>query len=292
MTATGGGDDRGVETVLRRAAAFLQRAGIPDARLEAELLLGWCLGVDRGGLVARRRQPVADGPGAEFADALARRAGREPLQHITGAQEFHGLAFRVDRRVLIPRPETEGVVDAVLELAPPRGTVADLGTGSGCIAITVAVKRPDLRVCALDIDADALDVARHNAARHAVGDRIDFVPGTMASPPADWLGAVDVVASNPPYVSDAEWRDLQPEVRDHEPRVALVPGRTGLEAYRAMAPAVFALLRVGGVTVVELGHDSEVGAREAFAGAGFVDLAVQDDLAGIPRVLTARKEAS
>jgi release factor glutamine methyltransferase len=246
------------------------------------------LDTDRGGLWIRRPQPL-DPPCLErYERSIARRERREPVQHVLGFQEFHGLAIRVDARALVPRPETEGLVDAVLECAPPGADVADLGTGTGCLAIALAVRRPDLSVRALDRSADALALARENLALHGLSRRIELVRGDLAHPPAAWLGRLDVVVSNPPYVGLEAWRGLAPEVRDYEPREALVPGPTGYEAYAALAPAAAALLRPGGRLVAELGYGQDHRVREIVEGAGFGDVRIRDDLNGIPRVLVAR----
>jgi release factor glutamine methyltransferase len=272
------------------AAERLARAAVPEPRREAELLLGHLIGKDRGGVVARRPDPLDASLAARFEGLVRRREDREPLQYLTGEQEFLGLAFRVDSRVLVPRPETEGVVAAAIGLGLREGArVADLGTGSGCIAVALAVARPDLRVHALDVSRDALLVAKGNAERHGAGARIAFELADLASPPAAWLGVMDAVLSNPPYVAEDEWAGLSPEVRDYEPRVALVPGPTGLEAYGAVAASAFRLLRAGGRLVVELGFKRELGARDAVARAGLGDVEVLPDLRGIPRVLVASK---
>ncbi len=276
---------------LDAAAKRLARAAVPDPRRDAEFLMGFVLGRDRGGVVARRPDPLGEDDAGRFEELVGRRETREPFQYLTGEQEFMGLALRVDARVLVPRPETEGVVNAALGLDLPSGaSVADLGTGSGCIAIALAVARPDLRLHALDLSEDALGVARDNAKRHRVSDRIAFTHADLAAPPADWEGRMDAVLSNPPYVAEEEWAGLEPEVRVHEPRLALVPGPTGLEAYDRVALSAIRLLRTGGHLVVELGFKREAGAREAAARAGLAHLETLPDLRGIPRVLVARKD--
>ena len=276
--------------LLREATARLRGAGVSEPRAEAELLLGWALGVGRAGLIARTRDAVPGDVMDRFEALLARRCAREPFQHLTRRQEFRGLPFQVGPQVLIPRPETEDVVQAVLDLGlPPDARVADLGTGSGCIAITLAVERPAWSLAALDVSAPALALARRNADCLGVADRIEFRLGTMTVPADAWAERFDAVVSNPPYVAESAFASLEPEVRDHEPKIALVPGPTGVEMYRALAPAAFRMLRPGGALVVELGHDCEDGAREACAAAGFEIVEVRPDLQGIPRVLVARR---
>jgi len=238
----------------------------------------------------RRDEQLEHDQAARFAEWVGRRAGREPAQHITGSQEFYGLAFRVGPEVLVPRPETEGLIDATLALAlDPRAAVADLGTGSGCLAITLARRRPGLRLCALERSPEALSLARANAARHRVEERIEFRQGDFGQPPPDWLGHIDLVLSNPPYVAEGEWARLQPEVRDHEPREALVAGASGLEAYEALAPAAALLLRPEGHCVIELGFGQADRVRALFVAAGLRTVEIRPDLNRIPRVLIAQK---
>ncbi len=278
-----------VGAVADEAAARLERAGVPAARHDAERLLAHLLGTDRGGVVARRPDPLEPALARRFRELVERRARREPLQHLTRRCEFYGLELAVDRRALVPRPETEGLVDAVLAAAPPDGArVADLGTGGGCIAIALAATRSDLALVAVDRSEDALSLARANLREQGLDDRIELHAGDFARLPRAWDGTFDVVVSNPPYVSEAEWRRTAPEVREHDPRDALVPGPTGLEAYRALAPAARRLLRPGGLLVLELGFGQEPDVRLLVERAGFDSLAVHPDLRGVPRVLTGR----
>lgn len=275
---------------LSRATQRLRRAGTPDARLEAELLMARVLDTDRGGVLARRDDKLETDQAERFERWVERRERREPFQHIVGVQEFHGLEFRVDRRVLVPRPETEGLVDAVLDLdLPNKAKVADLGTGSGCIAVTLAVKRRDLELYALDRSADALEVAQENAFRHEVDERIEFVRGELELPPEDWRERMDAVVSNPPYVSADDWQGLAPEVRDYDPREALVSGPTGLEAYGPLVRSAAELLRPEGSLVLELGWGQADRVRELVGEAGFRITEVRPDLRSIPRVLVAEK---
>lgn len=278
-----------VAELLDAAERRLASAGVPDPRLDAEWMLADVLATDRGALLFRRRE-VPDGTAAaRFEGVVTRRQEREPLQHILGSQEFRGLTIEVDGRALIPRPETEGVVQAVLDLGVPSGAeVADLGTGTGCIAIALAVERPDLLVRALDASLAALEVAGRNVRRHGLAGRIDLVHGDLACPPEEWRGMLHAVVSNPPYVPAADWSTLEPEVRDHDPRSALVPGPTGLEAYRALAPAAKRLLRPGGALVLELGYGQAGAVSGIVADAGFERIAVAADLRGVQRVLSAR----
>lgn len=277
---------------LTSAEDRLRRAGVPDPELDAELLLAHVLGTDRAGILTRARDPLGSELARRYEELVQRRERRQPLQYLTGTQEFYGLEFAVDPRVLIPRPETEGLVEAVLRLKPAEGArVVDLGTGSGCIAVTLAVECPQVRLFAVDRSPAALDVARANALRHGVEQRIEFSTGDLGRVPAVWRGRMDIVASNPPYVTEEEWSTLQPEVRDHEPRDALVSGRSGLEAYRRLAPAAFDMLRPEGRLVVELGYGQVSRVEALLRAAGFTGVESFPDLRGIQRLLVARREA-
>lgn len=279
-----------VATILEEAARRLREAGVPDPRREAASILAFVLGTDRGGVVARKPDSVATGSAARFAELIALRALRTPLQHLEGRAEFRGLEFEVNADVLIPRPETEELVQAVLDAGLPEAArVADLGTGSGCIAIALAVRRPAWRLHAVDLSAAALRVAKRNAAKHGVAERVAFVECDFATVPDDGRGLYDAVVSNPPYIPDEEWRVLEPEVRDHEPKGALVPGPMGNEAYAALVRAAAIMLRPGGLLALELGWKSSDAVRSMVASSGFNDIGVQPDLQGIPRVLTARR---
>jgi len=279
-----------VATVLEEATRRLREAGVPDPRREAAFLLAFVLDTDRGGVVARKPDPVEPGAAARFAELIAARALRVPLQHLEGRAEFRGLEFEVSGDVLIPRPETEDLVQAVLDAGlPETARVADLGTGSGCIAVALAVERPAWRLVAVDLSAAALRVAARNAVRHRVADRVAFVDADFAAPEAAWHGAFDAVVSNPPYIPENEWRGLEPEVRDHEPKGALVPGPTGNEAYEVIVRAAAVMLRPKGLLALELGWKSEEAVRAMFVSRAFTDTAVRPDIQGIPRVLTARR---
>jgi release factor glutamine methyltransferase len=277
-----------IATVLEAAAARLERAGVPEPRLNAELLLADLLSSDRGGLLVRKREELDAEAAGRFEERIRRREKREPLQHITGFQEFRGLDFEVDGRVLVPRPESELLVDAALALdLPEDARVADLGTGSGCLAVSLASARGSFRLHALDSSRAALTLARSNARRHGVEGRIDFRHAAMNEPPDEWLGSMDLVIANPPYVSEEEWAGLEPEVREHDPREALVAGPTGLEGYRELLPAARGLLRGNGFIVIELGFDQAGDVEKIARAEGFRRIGFEDDFRKIPRVLTA-----
>ena len=221
---------------------------------------------------------------------IERRQNREPAQHITGVQEFYGLTFKVDSRVLVPRPETEGLVDAVLGLdLPRRARVVDLGTGSGCIAAALAVNRRDLEIYAVDSSNDALDVARENARIHGLEDQVEFVQTDFRHTPAGWQERMHVVVSNPPYVAGDDLSTLEPEVRRFDPIEALVPGPTGYEAYPPLIDTAFDILRPEGMLVVELGQGQAERVSEMVTATGFRVRHVHPDLRQIPRTLVAEK---
>jgi release factor glutamine methyltransferase len=280
-----------VGDALRLAVRRLADAGVPEPPLDAELLLRHVLRWDRATLLAAEATGLAADQEARFFSLVEEREGRRPLQHLTGTQAFYGREFVVTPDVLIPRPETEVLVEAALALLPAAGSavVVDIGTGSGCIALTLAGERPAAELHALDISPEALEVARDNARRLGLESRVRFYQGDLALPLRDMVRLVDLVVSNPPYVAEAEWAGLQPEVRDHEPRLALVPVPDAPRMYRRLAGGARRLLRPGGTLVLEVGHGlaeevSAVCEREGYR----VDRVVPD-LQGIPRVVVARR---
>ncbi len=279
--------------LLERGASELLEAGVPEARFEAELLLRHALGCSREALFARLHEPAAAEAAGHYFHLLERRRGRVPIQHILGTQEFHGLSFRVTPSVLIPRPETEGVVDEALAELSARSKsgprIADVGCGSGCIAIAIARERPDAAILAIDASPAALAVARENAAAHGVEARITFLHGDLLDPLLERGERLDLVVSNPPYVVDSEIPELAPEVKEHEPRMALSGGADGLATIARLLEGVGAVLDPGGVVVMEIGIDQNRQVAERVISAGLDLLRIASDLAGIPRVVVARK---
>jgi release factor glutamine methyltransferase len=271
---------RPVRAALDEGRGRLERAGLPDPLREAEILLAAVLGVARASLHV---DPPAPAPAdlARYAALLARRERREPAAYLLGRCEFLSREFLVTPAVLVPRPETEHLVEAALAEIPRDGAAlaVDVGTGSGCIAVSVAAERPGARVVALDRSAAALAVAGENARRHGVADRVLLFRG-------DLLGAVrgpvDLVLSNPPYVGTGETVD--PEVL-HEPREAVFAGPDGLEAYRALAPAAARVLRPGGLLLVETPGARIEEIAAILRAAGLAPRPPLPDLAGRPRVL-------
>jgi len=279
--------------LLERGASELREAGVPEARFEAELLLRHALGCSREALYTRLHEPAGAEAAGHYFHLLERRRGRVPIQHILGTQEFYGLSFRVTPSVLIPRPETEGVVDealAELSLRPSRAPrIADVGCGSGCIAIAIARERPEATFLAIDASPSALAVARENAAAHGVEERITFLHGDLLDPLVQRGERLDLVVSNPPYVVDAEIPELAPEVKEHEPRMALSGGADGLATIARLIEGVGAVLDPGGIVVMEIGKNQDQKVAERVRTAGLDFLRIASDLAGIPRVVVARK---
>jgi release factor glutamine methyltransferase len=279
--------------LLERGASELRQAGVPEARFEAELLLRHALGCSREALFARLHEPAGTEAAGHYFHLVERRRGRVPIQHILGTQEFYGLSFRVTPAVLIPRAETEGVVDEALAELSSRSAsapaIADVGCGSGCIAIAIARERPEARLLATDASPAALAVARENAFAHAVEERITFLHGDLLDPLVERGEKLDLVVSNPPYVVDAEIFDLAPEVKEHEPRMALAGGADGLATITRLLQGVGAVLTGAGVVVMEIGKGQDREVAERVHAAGLDLVRIVPDLAGIPRVVIARK---
>ncbi len=283
------------ETINTASERFTE-AGITNSRLDAELLLCHTLGKDRAWLLAHMQEAVDEQHRALFEQAVDRRALREPLQYILGKQEFWGLDFLVTRDVLIPRPETELIIETALTLVPnkdARLTILDLCTGSGCIAVSLAKELASARFFASDKSEKALDVARENARRHGTTDRIRFLEGDLFGPlkELDLGGRVDIMVSNPPYVPSEEFSTLQPEVRDHEPRMALLAGQNGTELHQRIIDEAPEFLRSEGALIMEMGMGQAEALVHMMREHGTFDKPdVLKDLAGIERVIVARKK--
>ena len=280
-----------MKSLLLEGSKILKAAGVTTESLDAELLMTHVLGVDRAYLHAHRASAVRDGDAARFKKLIARRAAREPLQYITGVQEFWSLPFQVSPAVLIPRPESELLIEVLLCLnRRDDPCVLDIGTGSGCLAVAAAHEIPGALVHATDISEGALAIARHNAAANDVGGRVAFYKGDLFDPlqGLGMRGRVDFILSNPPYVGAVEIDGLQPEVKDHEPRGALVPGSDSLAVHGRLARESRPFLRPGGFLIVELGQGQAGPARDLYARSPGLEVAeVRLDLAGIERVLIA-----
>lgn len=278
---------------VTRARSTLLTAGIdPDeASLDARLLAASALGWDITRLLTEFSVAPPPGFASRYQDLIARRAAREPMAYIIGRQEFWGLAFEVTPAVLIPRPETELLVEAVCARMPVDATftVADVGTGSGCVAIALATERPGARVIAVDISPAALAMADRNVRTHGLADRIQLVQSDVLAGAA---GSFDVIVSNPPYVAGRDEAHLQPEVGRHEPHAALFGGEDGLDVIRTLVAQAGRHLVPRGWLVFEFGFGQEGAVRTIVAEAPDLQLdAVLPDLQGIPRVVVARRAA-
>jgi release factor glutamine methyltransferase len=283
-------------TAVSVAAARLESAGIPpeDSRREAVLLARFVLGWDAAAWLTHQRIPQPSGFQESFDRLIGRRLSREPLAYLIGEREFYGRSFLVTRDVLVPRPETEFVVDEALGLARTRqetgtgrgsgGVIVDIGTGSGCIAVTLALELPGARLVATDTSEGALGVARENARRHGVADRVEFRQGPFL---AGFSGPVDLVVSNPPYVPDSDRASLAPEVARFEPAAALFAGPDGLDVIRELVPRAAAALRPGGALVMEIGFGQATDVQRLVQDTGLREVRFVLDLQGIPRVITA-----
>jgi release factor glutamine methyltransferase len=264
---------------------------IDEAGITAEVLLRHALDLSRTELHRAWDRPVEAGAWARYQDLLAERARGRPVAYITGHREFMGLDFLVDERVLIPRPETEALVETVLDILRGRASpvVADIGTGSGAIAVSVAVLRPDAGVLATDLSADALEVARANAARHGIGDRIRFLDGDLLDPLIGAGHRVDVIVSNPPYVPLETAAALPREIRDFEPALAVVAPGAVETVYARLAEAAPRVLRAGGWLVVEAAAGQAPRVVELLKRMGLYEPAqLRQDGLGWDRVVAAR----
>src|SRR5712692_6434783 len=299
-----------VRTTLKNGLAQLREAHVPSFTLAVELLLLHTLGRDRTWLYAHPEAEISAADAQRFFALLARRAAGEPTQHLTGKQEFWGLEFEVTPDVLIPRPETEHVIEVALDRLAVRQAcrgrsantngsellIADVGTGSGCIAIALAKELPAALLYATDISPAALAVARRNAARHKVCDRIQFhqcdLLGSFLRPSSVTSHQsllFDLVVSNPPYVGRNEKQRLQREVREHEPELALYAGEHGNGLYEPLIRQAAERLKPGGILVLELGYNSLPAVRPLLENPAWRNVDVTKDLAGIPRVLAAEQ---
>ena len=301
----------GVRAALKQGIARLRAASVPSATLAAELLLMHALGRDRAWLYINPEHLLAPEDSERYFALLARRAAGEPTQYLTGRQEFWGLEFEVTPAVLIPRPETEHVIEVALERLGHRGIkinmktgapnpllrIADVGTGSGCLAVALARELPHSEIVATDISAPALEVASRNAARHRLSGRIQFIHTSLLEGvlhesriTSHESRSFDLIVSNPPYIASGEAASLPVEVREHEPHSALFGGPTGSEIYEPLIHQAAEILRPGGILVLELGYNSAGPVRQILeARRSWANVTVTNDLAGIPRVLAAER---
>ncbi|MFB6262692.1 MAG: peptide chain release factor N(5)-glutamine methyltransferase [Bradymonadaceae bacterium] len=279
-----------VRKLLRWTTRFFdEEANSESPRLDAELLLGDVLEMERVELYARSDAPVDEEERGEFRQLVKRRAAGEPVAYLVGHRPFWGMDLKTDDRSIVPRPETEVLVETFLDEFPDEpGRVVDVGTGAGPIAIAVANERPRLEVAAVDVDADALNLARENAARHGLDDRIDFYRGDLLEAlPERWF-PLDSILSNPPYVPEDDRESLAIDVREHEPEEALFAGPDGLDVIRRLLPTARDRLAEDGRLVVEIGHDQGRAVRNLAREAGFGEYRIETDYSDRDRVLVAR----
>lgn len=271
--------------ILKWTTDYFAGKDIGSARLEAELLLAATLGLDRVGLYVNFERPLDASELASFREQVQRRAQREPVQYILGETEFWSLTLHVGPAVLVPRADTEVLVEEALTRIEGPARILDVGTGSGAIAIALAHEKTATIVTALDCSEAALEIARTNSERNGVADRLTCVVGDLADLP---LGPFEMVVSNPPYIPTADCEELMPEVRDHEPRLALDGGADGLTAYRQLAAQAGKVLVPGGWMLVEVGIDQAADVAALFVDAGLTDVHHRDDYSGIPRVVMGK----
>jgi release factor glutamine methyltransferase len=279
-----------LKQALNSAAARLEKQQVPSPRMNAELLLRFVLGCDRAYLYAHPERELTEQECAAYKSALAERERGVPAQYITGHQEFWGMDLIVTPAVLIPRPETEHVIETVLELARQTAVgdplrIVDVGTGSGCIALALAKEFPQAKIYATDTSAAALEIARANAARHELESRIEFRETNLLSGFEE--NSLDFVVSNPPYVGESEKDEVQLEVRKFEPRSAVFAGATGTEVIGHLIPQAYRALKPSGWLVIEISGTIAKDVEELLADWG--DAEVKTDLQSIPRVVGARK---
>jgi release factor glutamine methyltransferase len=281
--------------LLGEATSFLQARGVESARVNAEVLLGHVLGLARVELYTRFDRTVEAEPLAAFRELVRGRLAHVPLQYLTGAAEFYSRRFAVRPGVFIPRPETELLVERALEAL--RGArcgdaarLVDVGVGSGAVLVTLLAERPGATGVGVDASPAALAAARENAERHGVGDRADLRAGSVFDPldPTE-IGSFDLVVANPPYLSATQLDTLAPEVRDHEPRAALVAGGDGLDALRALVAGAGVWLRPGGALALEIGETQGTAVLALAAAAGYADPILSRDHAGKERIVVARR---
>jgi release factor glutamine methyltransferase len=274
---------------LRRASQELDQRGVAEARREAGSLLSHVIGKDRTFLISHAEDLIGEGELESFQNAVARRAAGEPAQYITGVQDFFGRTFRVTPDVLIPRPETELLVEAALQVMNADSIICDVGTGSGCIAITLLCERSDARAVAVDVSEAALEVARQNAREQSVQDRIEFLVSDCFSALNESASQFDLIISNPPYVSANMLPGLQREVRDHEPPVALSPGADGLSVIRRLLNNSPRFLRQSGHLMMEIGFDQGEKVQELVDKNVWTLKEILPDLQCIPRIVVLQK---
>jgi release factor glutamine methyltransferase len=280
-----------IKALLNWTTEFLAKKGIDSPRADSQILLAHVLKCKKVDLIVRYNEEPQEAERTRFRELIQRRVAGWPVAYLVGSRDFYLLSFDVSPDVLIPRPDTETLVLEALSFLKPlkSPSVLDIGTGSGCIAISIAHQKRDARVTAIDISPDALSVARGNAAKHGVASQVDFLQGDLFAPLKPSM-IFDLVVSNPPYIALGEFASLAPDVRDHEPRVALDGGSDGLAFYRRIASGVGPILKSGGRLIVEIGYTQETAVREIVAMQNELELGpTLKDAGGHPRVVSAKR---
>ena len=281
-----------IRELLTEAAQELNGAGVPDARREAASLLSFILDKDRTFLISHAEDEVDDHSWNRLREFVERRATGEPLQYITAVQDFYGREFRVTPDVLIPRPETELLVEAALQIVGNTGAapfICDVGTGSGCIALTLLCEIVNARAVAIDKSSAALEIAKLNAQSLSIADRAHFVVSDCFNSLDSNEHKFDLIVSNPPYVAEVALAGLQREVRDHEPVVALSPGPDGLSVIRRLIDEAPAFIKPGGYMLIEIGFDQGEAVTRLIDGSAWALREIRPDLQGIPRIVVLQR---
>lgn len=283
-----------VQNILNEAARNFAEAGIPSPRLDAEILLAFCLGCDRIDFIKNPAAPVDEKTLASFQELVARRLAWEPVAYITGRKEFWSIVLEVNSTVLIPRPDTEVLVEEALAVYKQMGLteikILDIGTGSGAIALALAGEIPAARLTATDISAAALATARRNARNLNLERQIKFLQGDLFEPVDDIF---DIIVGNPPYIADEEYNKLPTGVKDYEPAAALLAGAGGLDFYRKIITGAPGHLKNNGWILLEIGSNQGTQIGNIFESSGqYSNISIRNDYAGLPRVIKARRKIS
>jgi release factor glutamine methyltransferase len=278
-----------IAEILKEAASELDNAGVPDARREAGSLLSFILGRDRTYLISHAEDETDENSFVRLREFVERRAAGQPLQYITGVQDFYGREFCVTPDVLIPRPETELLVEAALQIVGRTAPfICDVGAGSGCIAVTLLCELANARALAIDKSPAALEIAKLNAQTFSVADRASFVISDCFDSLEHRYG-FDLIVSNPPYVAEAALKGLQREVRDHEPLIALSPGGDGLSVIRRLIDEGPAFVKPNGHLLMEIGFDQGEAVENLVKDSAWSLREIRADLQGIPRIVVLQK---
>ncbi len=280
-----------IRKILAWTTSWFNQHGIESARLDAEILLAKAIGVERIDLYLAPDKPLTDNERNVFKTYIKRRAAREPIAYIIGTREFYGRSFCVDSRVLIPRPDTETIIEVLKtkytkDCAP---VMADIGAGSGCLGITAALEFPESFVYATDVSRDALDVANMNARKLIHNSRFKLLKGSFYSPLKKVINqnSLDIIVSNPPYIRSSELKQLQPEVSKYEPHIALDGGEEGLDAITILIRDAILWLKPDGWIIIEIGYDQAEPVKEILSKSSFKSIMITSDLAGVDRVVSA-----